>query len=86
MKKTKKMLAAMLAVSTLAAALSGCSGGNKTDGSLEFTEAASADRIMGRQRQGRLNPARRRQIPMVKSLHQKAMGSCGRRPLRRSVL
>lgn len=43
MKKTKKMLAAMLAVSTLAAALSGCSGGNKTDGSLEFTEAASAD-------------------------------------------
>lgn len=32
MKKTKKMLAAMLAVSTLAAALSGCSGGNKTDG------------------------------------------------------
>ena len=75
MKKTKKMLAAMLAVSTLAAALSGCSGGNKTDGSL-----------MGRQRQGRLNPARRRQIPMVKSLHQKAMGSCGRRPLRRSVL
>ena len=45
MKKTKKMLAAMLAVSTLAAALSGCSGGNKTDGSLEFTEAASADAI-----------------------------------------
>ena len=44
MKKTKKMLAAMLAVSTLAAALSGCSGGNKTDGSLEFTEAASARR------------------------------------------
>lgn len=43
MKKTKKILAAMLAVSTLAAALSGCSGGNKTDGSLEFTEAASAD-------------------------------------------
>ena len=29
MKKTKKMLAAMLAVSTLAAALSGCSGGKK---------------------------------------------------------
>ena len=47
MKKTKKMLAAMLAVSTLAAALSGCSGGNKTDGSLEFTEAASADRNNG---------------------------------------
>ena len=32
MKKTKKMLAAMLAVSTLAAALSGCSGGNKKPG------------------------------------------------------
>ena len=77
MKKTKKMLAAMLAVSTLAAAP---------------TEAWSLRKrhrqmaIMGRQRQGRLNPARRRQIPMVKSLHQKAMGSCGRRPLRRSVL
>ena len=85
MKKTKKMLAAMLAVSTLAAALSGCSGGNKTEAwSLRKRHRQMA--IMGRQRQGRLNPARRRQIPMVKSLHQKAMGSCGRRPLRRSVL
>ena len=86
MKKTKKKLAAMLAVSTLAAALSGCSGGNKTDGSLELRKRHRQMAIMGRQRQGRLNPARRRQIPMVKSLHQKAMGSCGRRPLRRSVL
>ncbi len=43
MKKTKKMLAAMLAVSTLAAALSGCSSGNKTEESMEFTEAASAN-------------------------------------------
>ena len=43
MKKTKKMLAAMLAVSTLAAALSGCSGGNKTDGSLEFCLLYTSD-------------------------------------------
>ena len=41
MKKTKKILAAVLAVSTLAATLSGCSGGNKTNESVEFTEAAS---------------------------------------------
>ena len=36
MKKTKRMLAAMLTVTTLAAALSGCSGGKKTEESIEF--------------------------------------------------
>ena len=41
MKKTPKILAAVLVVSTLAATLSGCSGGNKTNESVEFTEAAS---------------------------------------------
>lgn len=43
MKKTKKMLAAMLTMTTLAAALSGCSGGNKTEESIEFTEAATTE-------------------------------------------
>lgn len=43
MKKTKKMLAAMLTVTTLAAVLSGCSGGNKTEESIEFTEAATTE-------------------------------------------
>ena len=43
MKKTKRMLAAMLTVTTLAAALSGCSGGKKTEESIEFTEAATTE-------------------------------------------
>ena len=38
MKKTKKILAAVLAVSTLAATLSGCSGGNKTNESVEKSD------------------------------------------------